>query len=470
MPVCAPYAAGPCPDGPRLTGAVTAMAVGGGHDLLGFSTTPNPHVTGVQPDAGPAAGGTVVTITGTNFSGATAVHFGSAEASEVEVESASEITAISPPGGGTVDVTVTNPEGVSDTSPVNQFTYQAAPTVITSAASSLGQASVTLNGTVNPNRELVSDCRFEYGTSSLYGSSVPCASLPGEGAEPVAVAASLTGLNPSTTYHFRIAVSDKDGTSYGSEQTFTTLSPDPPAVVTDAASSLGQIAATLNGTVNPEGAVVSSCRFEYGKSSPYGSSVPCASLPGEGAGPVAVSASLTGLSPGTTYHFRVAANNSDGTSYGSEQAFTTGSPELPELGRCLKRSKSKYRFSSATCTTTSSGEDSGKYEWQPWPAAKNRFSYEEDDASAWFETVGGSSFVVCPKRSATGEYTGSQTMAESIVFTGCKGSGLGGAAAKNVIAKERVPEKFAATYSKGGSGSSKMNSRKERLSSRSAGS
>src|SRR6516162_3151416 len=70
-----------------------------------------PAVTNVSPNTGPTSGGTNVTITGTNFSGATAVRFGSNAAGSFTVNSATQITATSPAGSGTVDVTVTTEGG-----------------------------------------------------------------------------------------------------------------------------------------------------------------------------------------------------------------------------------------------------------------------------------------------------------------------------------------------------------------------
>jgi hypothetical protein len=80
------------------------------------------------------------------------------------------------------------------------------------------------------------------------------------------------------------------------------------------------------GSINPEGASVLSCAFEYGPRTSYGQSAPCSQAPGAGKTPVAVSAQITGLAPGTLYHYRLLAANSDGTSYGSDETFTT----LPE--------------------------------------------------------------------------------------------------------------------------------------------
>jgi len=82
-----------------------------------------PTVTGLSPTSGPAAGGTSVTITGTNFTGATAVDFGTTAATTFTVGSDTSITATSPAGTGVVDVTVTTPGGKSTTSTNDQFTY-----------------------------------------------------------------------------------------------------------------------------------------------------------------------------------------------------------------------------------------------------------------------------------------------------------------------------------------------------------
>ena len=108
----------------------------------------------------------------------------------------------------------------------------------------------------------------------------------------------------------------------GSDQTLKTL-PPAPVVVTTEASSIAQTSAKLNATVNPNGAAVGDCHFDYGTTPSYGSSVPCTSLPGSGSSPVAVSASLASLSANTTYHFRIVASNAGGLSMGSDQTFKT---------------------------------------------------------------------------------------------------------------------------------------------------
>jgi hypothetical protein len=81
-------------------------------------------VTAVSPSTGPTAGGTSVTITGTNFTGATGVSFGTASAASFTVNSSTSIAAISSAhAAGTVDVTVTGPSGASAMVVTDQFTF-----------------------------------------------------------------------------------------------------------------------------------------------------------------------------------------------------------------------------------------------------------------------------------------------------------------------------------------------------------
>ncbi|NNN20370.1 MAG: hypothetical protein HKL80_00005, partial [Acidimicrobiales bacterium] len=98
-------------------------------DVMGYyspplSTIPIPTVTSISPNSGPNTGGTRVTITGTGFSGATSVDFGTTSAASFTVNSDSQITATSPSGStGTVDVTVTTIDGTSAISTGDSFTF-----------------------------------------------------------------------------------------------------------------------------------------------------------------------------------------------------------------------------------------------------------------------------------------------------------------------------------------------------------
>jgi prepilin-type processing-associated H-X9-DG protein len=110
-----------------------------------------PTVTAITPSAGPTAGGTNVTITGTNFFAGAAVAFGGNSASNVNVVSATSITCTSPAGAaGTVDVQVATPGGTSAVGAPDQFTYVALPSVtgISPASGPIGGGTtVTITGT-----------------------------------------------------------------------------------------------------------------------------------------------------------------------------------------------------------------------------------------------------------------------------------------------------------------------------------
>ncbi len=95
------------------------------------------------------------------------------------------------------------------------------PTATTESVSGVQETQAALNGSVNPNG-LSTHYYFQYGTTTSYGSSTPESSA---GSSTVAVHESLTatGLEPGTTYHYRLVASSVGGTTYGSDRTLTTL-------------------------------------------------------------------------------------------------------------------------------------------------------------------------------------------------------------------------------------------------------
>lgn len=136
-------------DGVLVTTSLTMPSLSGQICAYGSSGNP-PTVTGVSPNGGSPTGGTSVVITGTGFTASSAVNFGTAAASNVVVNTGTQqITATSPAGFGTVDVTVTTAVGTSPTSSADQFTY-AAPAITGIAPSeggTSGGTAVTITGT-----------------------------------------------------------------------------------------------------------------------------------------------------------------------------------------------------------------------------------------------------------------------------------------------------------------------------------
>jgi hypothetical protein len=100
-----------------------------------------PAVSSIAPAAGPASGGTVVTITGNHFSGVSTVRFGPTPSQLIKVLSDTQASAVAPPGkAGTVDVTVTSPTGTSAMIPGDAYTYMT-PTTTTTGTTTTGSAT-----------------------------------------------------------------------------------------------------------------------------------------------------------------------------------------------------------------------------------------------------------------------------------------------------------------------------------------
>ena len=218
--------------------------------------------------------------------------------------------------------------------------FVTANTVETEAAAPIGRTGATLNGTMRPEGEAFSACYFEYGLDSaatLEGKAPcdpPAGAIEGD-FNPHAVSAPLTGLQQDTTYRYRLVATDAEGTHRGDDMTFTTLGP--PVIGEVRARDATQSSVTVEGKINPSG-FGTSYRFEWGPTASYGRQAPAEFEPNIGSGTEAilVNAKLTGLSKGTTYHYRVVATSSAGTIASPDQTLeTVNSCGLPE-GRCFE--------------------------------------------------------------------------------------------------------------------------------------
>ena len=131
----------------------------------------------------------------------------------------------------------------------------------------------------------------------------------------------LTGLIGGTSYHVRAYATNSVGTAYGADISFSTLGKIPSSI-TQAASEVSTTSATLTGTVNPND-LPTTVVFEYGITTNYGSSATATQSPLDGNSIYNVTVVITGLTPSTTYHYRIKTVNSLGTTYGSDVTFTT---------------------------------------------------------------------------------------------------------------------------------------------------
>jgi hypothetical protein len=178
-----------------------------------------------------------------------------------------------------------------------------------------------VHGTVNAN-DLSTVVTFEYGLTTSYGIEATASQSPVTGTTATSVSANLSGLTPgSVTYHLRVKAANSLGTTYGDDMTFTTLG-DLPVARTAIATNILTTSATLNGSVNAFD-LSTAVTFEYGLTTSFGNIVTGTPSPVTGNDNTDVSANITGLLPGTTYFFRVVAENALGISYGPELDFTT---------------------------------------------------------------------------------------------------------------------------------------------------
>jgi alpha-tubulin suppressor-like RCC1 family protein len=129
-------------------GGAVGISAGGSH-MLAFGAS-LPAVSAISPNSGATSGGTSVTITGSGLGAATAVKFGANSAPSFTINSSTSITATSPAGSGTVNITVVTPTGSSPPVSADHFTYKVPPTIFKMSAKggpASGGTTITIEGT-----------------------------------------------------------------------------------------------------------------------------------------------------------------------------------------------------------------------------------------------------------------------------------------------------------------------------------
>lgn len=234
---------------------------------------------------------------------------------------------------------------VADTGNSRVSVFTAVPYLPDASASAKADTttSESLSGSVDPaGAGPVTGCHFEYGTDTTYSlGPVPCSPAASAGSPfttATPVTAEATGLTYGTTYHFRLVADNANGTASSFDQTFESL-PLPPALSAESVSAVHADTALVHAQINPNGGDATyhtAYRVEYVDDATFqedsGSGdgfqhAARAPVPDADAGSArtlqSVTTLLSGLTPGTTYHYRVIATNANTTTTGPTRTFTT---------------------------------------------------------------------------------------------------------------------------------------------------
>jgi hypothetical protein len=199
----------------------------------------------------------------------------------------------------------------------------------TEEAEGVTRTAATLKASFEGNGE-ETKYYFEWGTTTAYGSQ--SAAPPGESAgsptfpPATSLTYALSGLQPDTLYHYRVVAENGLGVSPGADKTFKTL-PAVQSLTTADATNIGAHAATLNGSYVGDGDHTT-YYFKYGKTTSYGQESEVLDAGSPGSGTVPLSFNLSGLELETTYHYKIVATNSLGTTESTDKSFST----LPAVG------------------------------------------------------------------------------------------------------------------------------------------
>ncbi|MEU5852663.1 IPT/TIG domain-containing protein [Saccharopolyspora shandongensis] len=160
-----------------------------------------PTLTSVTPNSGPGTGGQAITINGTSLASAVAVNFGPTAAASFTVLSATMISATTPPGSGTVPVTVTTPEGTSNAVTYTYITESTVTTITPNVGPSAGGQTALITGT-----NLIGASSVHFGPTVvtptvLSDTTLQVTTPPGDGLVPVSVT-TPSGFTSPITYLF----------------------------------------------------------------------------------------------------------------------------------------------------------------------------------------------------------------------------------------------------------------------------
>ena len=208
------------------------------------------------------------------------------------------------------------------------YTPQEVLGLTTEEATGIDESSATLNASFVGNGE-ATQYLFEWGRTKAYGTSTTVDSVSPADGVTESLSAALQGLEPYSTYHYRVVATNGSGTSHGGDEMFTTT-PGIPSVTGESVTLVHSDRAVLHGSVDPNGADTK-VHFEYVPDEEFSTSgfenafrTPTEIPIGMSKHSQTVTAPITKLEAGTLYHYRIVGVNEAGVGVPSEpHTFTT---------------------------------------------------------------------------------------------------------------------------------------------------
>ena len=237
------------------------------------------------------------------------------------VEVTNQLTGLSPNTTYHYQLYATNSTGGTRSPDMTLTTLPPVPTV-TPTAFDVSMTSAYISGLVNPNG-VPAQAFVQWGTTTAYGN---IASIGTEltGYTPATVYTMLTGLMPNTTYHYQLFATNAVGTGSSADTTLTTLA-TPPTPTTGEALYVTSNSASIGGRVTNDSPfnVKTAYYFRWGPDATYGNTTPLVETTFSPGTTTWFGEALTGLSPGSTYHYQLVVTNDGAFRSGADMTFTT---------------------------------------------------------------------------------------------------------------------------------------------------
>ena len=264
---------------------------------------------------------------------------------------------------------------------VEEITTQGLPVVTTQEVREIGATSAVCGGNVTADGGATVTARGVCWSTSQNPTITGFHTTDGNGTG--SYTSNITGLNAGTTYYVRAYATNSEGTSYGSQKSFTTTQHyEPPTVTTNNVTGITETTAVCGGNVTADGGATVTARGVCWSTSQNPTISDSHTTDGSGTG--SYTSNITGLNAGTTYYVRAYATNSKGTSYGSRKSFTTNAQinghDFVDLGL-----SSGVKW--ATCNVgANSSSEYGKY--YAWGEIAPKTSYDAGNSVTYGQQIG----------------------------------------------------------------------------------